>query len=117
MTDQGDHKKRVEDEVLGTLGSLDSLPEIEPDPYFYAKVRQKLDESAEPAESWLGRLIFGYRLGPALLAAMILINVGTVYFALRGDDYETDDRDQYIEAIVDQYSLGTTSSLSEIGDE
>ncbi len=117
MTDQDDNKKRVEDEVLRTLSSLENLPEIEPDPYFYAKVRQRLDESAEPAENWLGRLIFGYRLGPALLAAMILVNVGTAYVALGGKDYESDDRDQYIEEFVDQYSLATTSSLSEVGDE
>lgn len=117
MNDNDKRLNQIENEVRKTLGFLDDVPEISPDPFFAARVLQRVKEADANADFWLSRLLFGHRLGPALLAAILLVNMFTLFVTLSGNKARTDQRDQYIEAIADRYQLGGTYSLFEVDEE
>ncbi|MCP4632004.1 MAG: hypothetical protein GY855_03685 [candidate division Zixibacteria bacterium] len=117
MNEKNNKKKQIEKEVLETLGVFDNLQDIEADHYFYTRVKQRISQSERITENPLIRSFFRFRLGPVFLTVLILINLATVYTMLESKGIESDNRDQYIEAIANQYSLDVSSLLSDLSEE
>jgi hypothetical protein len=105
MEDEQRKRKRIEEEVRRTLESINDLEDIKAGPYFYSRVRQRIAVAEGAPKYWLERL-FGYRLAPSLLAALLLLNVATAWMIVRTND---ESRSEYlqdgIEGVAREYSL------------
>ncbi len=112
MDNERNKRDLVGHEVDRTMSSLDNLPDIESDQYFYARLKQRLG-SQTTTEGWLTRLLTTYRLAPISLAVIVLANVVTMAVALRDSGTGEDYREQYVEAFADQYSLSTSDVVYE----
>lgn len=113
MSKKDSEKDRIEEEVLRTLESLDTIKDIDAGPYFYTRLQARLESSEKVPESWLTRHLLGSRLAPALLATVVVINVFTAVMVLQdGSDGQAELRDEYVEAVADEYLLtGASNTL------
>jgi hypothetical protein len=113
MNESGDKDKRIDLLVDRTMTGLANLPVLEADGSFYSRVRQRLARSTEQSPSLLTRLFQVYRLRPALLAAVVCLNLATLYAGFR-EMRQADRRNECLETITDQYSVDVSASLFEI---
>lgn len=104
------NEKYVEFEVTKVMESLDEMPNLTADPYFYSRLEQKLRRDKTTQQGLMGQLI-GYHLGHAILLAIFLANLATAYFALH-DVMTAHRRDQYIESLASQYLQDQLNPLS-----
>ena len=86
--------KKIEQEVLKTMDLFQQRETLPPNPYFYYRIRQRLEERNTERE------ILSGILKPALLTLLILFNIFTAYW--------------YIEGSVSYTQTGTRKELIEI---
>jgi hypothetical protein len=106
-----DREKRIADEVMRTLESLDGQPPLEASPYFTAHVAQELSLARMRQDSLLVRLFPTWRLRAAALAALLLANLATAFFALQTSS-SAYSRDQYLESMVQRYQVDFPAPLA-----
>jgi hypothetical protein len=98
-------RERIEEEVEKTLRCLDEIEEIEPSPFFSARLQAGIRELEEEKVSFLTRL-FGVRgLRPALLGLMVVLNLVSAVLIWQRTHGRSTDRSQYLSALVEEYSL------------
>ncbi len=111
-------KKRIDSEVQKTLQSLDNLEDLQAGPDFFAAIQDKINASEEDDQSSiLYRLLFKYRLAPAALALLIVLNVVSAFIFVSEQDYTASDRQISIESVADEYSISGIVSLSDYDTE
>ena len=107
--DQEEH--RVDREVQQTLASLNNVDDIEAGPYFYTQLKAQVDSLEQRKLPWPAKILFGSRLAPSLLALVVLLNVLSVVVILRDStENQTEIRQQYVDAMADEYLLSETTS-------
>jgi hypothetical protein len=118
MSRKHSNRDRVEDEVLKTLEVLDALEDVEPGPYFFARLRANLGSPTEVAEPRLLSVLLGSRLAPTLLALVLVANVFTAVMVLKEDrDSQSEIRNEYVESLANEYLLTGTSSSVDVATE
>ncbi len=118
MSKSDNLKHRLDQEVQQTFESLDNIDNIEAGPFFYAKLNARIEESHKTNETWIARLLLGGRLAPSLLTVAVLLNVYTAVMVVRDKSAsQIDLREEYLEAVADEYLLTGTSSWSDIASE
>lgn len=95
-------EKRIEQEIAKTMSSLDDLPILTPDAGFYRRVERRLALLDGGSPPLTARLFGDLRLGYALLVVIVLTNLATAYFAMRGTT-TAESRDQSLETLAAQY--------------
>ncbi len=78
-------------------------PQPEPRPFFYTRLRSRLDQSVESAvwlPFWLRKPAYAY----AALTLLVLLNVGVVS-GLTSSEISTDDPGATITAFQDEYTI------------
>ena len=65
-------KEKVQIEIDKTLGLLDQKESLPPNPYFYTRIKQRLDEKKRKKFS------FSNSLKPALFTLLLILNLTTV---------------------------------------
>ena len=103
-----ERKERIEQEVKKTLEGFDAFKTIEPSPFFYTRLQAKI-RTLEAQKEAKNSGFFGLKaLRPALVVLMLIFNVlsvGTALTLFRENVSQTDDRDQYLTAVVEEYAL------------
>lgn len=108
------HKKQesTEREVERTLACLEDIETIGPSPYFYTRLAARLEEPIPAGESFLIRLFQRPAFKPALVAALILINVTSALILFRGEVPEQQTREENLAAVAQLYGLVETNAVS-----
>ncbi len=113
------HSDRIEAEVEKTLGLLEMRTELEVGPYFYARLKHRIDSlnKKKLTRFPLTGLVELKYLRPAAVAVIVLINIFSGMILLSGDTtgYSGDttgyqDREMYLEAFADEFSLAGQGS-------
>ncbi|MBI9072637.1 MAG: hypothetical protein JEY94_13625 [Melioribacteraceae bacterium] len=71
-------KNTIEEEIQKTLAQFDNAERLPSNPYFYTRVKQRIDERKKTHRTFFAVL------KPATLALLLLINVSTVTWYLNG---------------------------------
>jgi len=113
MSMKEDERDQVEQEVLKTLESLDTLENIDVGQYFVTHLQANLESGQEPREAGLVRFLLGRRLVPALLSIVFMANFLTAVMVIRKERHiQSDLRNEKMEALADEYLLtGISVSL------
>ncbi len=102
----------IEAEVEKTLGLLQRRIEIEDDPYFYARLKHRIDNLNRKKLSRfpLSVLLEAKYLRPAAVTVVFLVNIfsGVILFSGGTDGYL--NREQYLEVFAEEFSLFENSS-------
>jgi hypothetical protein len=69
-----DKKVIIEEEVQKTIEQLDTSEKLIPDPYFYSKIKSRLENSGKQKKS------INIILKPAMLILLIIFNVTTIFW-------------------------------------
>ena len=110
-----DEKRRIDREVEETLDSLDNVDDIEVDPFFYTRLKARIQAPSETGPPWLFRFLLGRR-APALLASVAVINILTAVVILRDDTgAQTELREDYVSVVASEYLLTGSTSWLDIG--
>ncbi len=102
--------KKIEEEVRKTMDLLDEKDSTEINPFFYTRVKAKLDEIENKntvKESGYVQLV----LKPAFLALIISLNIVSGYFLLKEEEQSL-SREDFLSAFSEDYSI--TDSDTEI---
>ena len=78
-----DRKKRIEQEVQKTLAQFEKAEQLPPDPYFYTRLKSRLEER-QRSEAKLPLL-----LRPAFLALLFVLNIISAGWYLSSDSIDT----------------------------
>jgi len=100
----------IEREVERTLACLEDIETIEPSPYFYTRLAARLEESLPAGEPFPIRLFRRPAFKPALVAALILINVGSALILFRGEAPEEQTRAESLASVARLYGLVETNT-------
>lgn len=99
---------RIEQEIAKTLACLDNIENIEAGPYFYSRLRAKLETPVEPREHWYRRLFGMQLLRPAFLILLVVVNLITAVLVLQNKSGSVDYRGEHLSAVAEEYSLHST---------
>jgi hypothetical protein len=99
-------KEKIEEEVRKTLGMLDQKESLPPNPYFYTRVKQRINEQSGSKSKTIGFL------KPALLTILLLINAATFiwYYNSTEDYYATETRQELIEILSNDLNLNANQN-------
>lgn len=79
-----DKRKRVREEVEKTMSLLDRMQNLEASPYFYTRIQAKLSSKEREKKTILSGFPGARVLRPAFLLLLLMINLISVFFFLRG---------------------------------
>lgn len=96
-------KKAIEEEVYKTLYCLDGVEKVKPRPFFYTRLKQRLDElERQEAHSPLD-IIYVKFLRPALIPLLIAVSIVSGVFW--GHNVSMIDRSENISTVAEFYGL------------
>ena len=98
-----ERKQKIEQEVQKTLEQFDRAERLRPNPFFYTRVRARIDER-ERAKRW--SFLAGV-LKPAFLVLLVVFNTITAAFFLRDKATESMDRRELVMAFAQELGLET----------
>ncbi len=99
-------KDKIEQEIRKTLDQFDHAEKLPPNPYFYTRVKARIEEKNRKQG------IFSTILKPALLTVLIALNLFTAAWYLGGSDQkeQTGSREQLIEILAGDLELENDQS-------
>ena len=114
---RNNEKRRIDREVERTLDSLDHINDIEVGPFFYARLKARIQAPSETSPPWLFRFLLGRR-APALLASVLVLNILTAVVILRDDNgTQAEVREDYVSVVASEYFMTGSTSWLDIGAE
>lgn len=118
MSETDHNKDRVEREIQETLSSLDNIDNVEPEPYFYTRLKSRIEESGRLRDPWVVWTPLGGRLVPAVVAAVFILNVLSAFVVLSDSgDSSTELQQEYYEALAEEYLWSGTSGWLDLVSE
>lgn len=101
-------KERIEREIDKTLEMFDKKDTLKPNPYFYTRVKQRIEEKSKPNFSIAGIL------KPAFFTLLFVVNLTTVVWYTSNDSINTDNQTNYSLTNILKSDFNLESSSSEI---
>ena len=108
--------EKIEREIGKTLNCFDAAERLKVDPYFYTRLRTRIADEEGGRRSVLKGFFSLNVLRPAFLTVVLLLNILTAVMVFHKPRERTDNREQYLSAFAEEYSLdldGKSSSLFE----
>ena len=101
-----DKKEKIEEEIRKTLDVFDQKQSLPPNPYFYTRVQQRINERSGSKSTTMGFL------KPALLTILLLINVATfIWYNNSSANYSSAEKQQeLIEYLSSDLNLNTNQN-------
>jgi hypothetical protein len=99
-------KEKIAEQIKKTLGQFEQAEQLSPNPFFYTRVQARIQERRRK------RSIFATILRPALLTALIVMNLSTAIWYLSGSDQDgqSGNRQELIEILVSDLNLENSQS-------
>ncbi len=98
------HLRDIEQEVERTLQLADSLDKKKADPYFYTRLKARMDHAVAPP-SWWGALFGKPQVKLASLGLIVVVNAITIYNTFHPSMGSEDSRSEQIETLISDYQL------------
>lgn len=93
---------KIENEIKKTLEQFDQQEMLPRDPWFYTRLQAQLDSRRQQ------RRVFAAVLRPAMLTLLIVANVGTAAWYLKGtDSTSTSSRQELVELLADEFNVSS----------
>lgn len=94
--------EKIQNEIDKTLGLFDKKESLPPNPYFYTRVKQRLNEKSKKGSTFWGVL------KPALMTGLFLVNMGTVLWHFNSSEIYTQvsSQEELIEVLTSDLNLG-----------
>ncbi len=91
--------------VEKTLSSLDRIPDLAVNPFFYTRLRQAISEQESERAGWLYRVTNGYRMLPVAIGLILILNVVTLTVFLQFQQTSRENQTNIVDDVVREYSL------------
>jgi len=94
-------KEKIEQEISKTLEQFDQAEKLPPNPYFYTRVQARLEEKKRQQN------VFFAILKPALIIALVAVNMSTAIWYLGGTEQkdQTNSRQELVEILAGDLEL------------
>ncbi len=94
-------KEKIEQEISKTLEQFDQSDMLPPNPYFYTRVQARLEEKQKQQN------VFFSILKPALIIALVAVNMSTAIWYLGGSEQQdqTNSRQELMEMLAGDFKL------------
>ena len=101
-----DKKEKIEEEIRKTLDVFEQKESLPPNPYFFTRVQQRINERSGSKSTTMEFL------KPALLTFLLLINVGTFiwYFNSSANYSSAEKQQELIEYLSSDLNLNTNQN-------
>lgn len=110
-------RKRVEEEVDKTLSLMDRLETLETDPYFFTRLKAAIATGDRQRKRLPGFGPVVEVLKPAFVALLIILNLLSILLVTGGNSDATVEKDIYITALAQDYSLESDSYWTYPGEK
>ena len=92
--------EKIEQEISKTLDQFEKAEELPPNPYFYTRVRQRLEDRQRQHG------VFHTVMKPALLTVLVVFNLVTAVWFF-SESEQTDSRQQLIKVLANDLKMNT----------
>jgi hypothetical protein len=94
-------KEKIEQEISKTFEQFENAEKLPPNPYFYTRVQARLEEKQKQQN------VFFAILKPALIIALLAVNMSTAIWYLGGSEQqdETNSRQELLEMLASDLKL------------
>ena len=101
-------KEKIEQEVEKTLAMFDKKTDLKPNPYFYTRVKQRIEEKRKPKYS------VAAILKPAFFTMLLVLNVTTVVWYTNTDSIVTisETKTELADILKNDFNLDKNQSQS-----
>lgn len=107
MGDKMNKQDKIQNEIDKTMGLLDKTESLPPNPYFYTRVKQRLNEKSRKKHPILGIL------KPVLFTALIALNLTTAIWYINTDANFSEDADlELVDLLKSDLNLDNDQSES-----
>ncbi|MEJ2744420.1 MAG: hypothetical protein P8123_01850 [bacterium] len=100
-----DGKEPIEQKVEETLRCLDEIETLASNPFFYARLQARLEDSETQKGGVISWILSARALLPAFLALLIALNVVSGIRLFQESGYRSESREENLLAFADTYSL------------
>ena len=107
-------QEKIEQEIVKTLECFETAERLKADPYFYRRLQARIKGNEKQKRFSLQGILSAKALRPALITAIVVLNIFTAMMVFKGTDGRIDSRDQYLTAFAEEYSLDLNSVSSYI---
>ncbi|KAA3612658.1 MAG: hypothetical protein DWQ05_18590 [Calditrichaeota bacterium] len=99
-------KEKIEQQIRETLDQFEHADQLPPNPFFYTRVKARLDERHQQSH------VFFAILKPALLAVLVAMNLSTAFWYVSVDNQVTqvDSHQELIELLGSDLKLDNNQS-------
>ena len=106
-----DKNKRVEEEIEKTLGLLENIEALEPNPYLFTRIKARLNESGSEKTALKKEDSFALKLLPAFLILLVIFNFYSIIDFSSTDNVveNTDNRSEYLQQLGNEFMLNQSS--------
>ena len=110
-------KEQIENEIIKTLDCFDQSERLSSNPYFYTRVKARIDSENRAGMKWHGWQSVWSILRPVLLVLIVAINVYTIgSYLAESRDHSESSREQMIQAFAREFSLNVSSNNPLLSD-
>ena len=104
-------KPSKQEKIENALRSLDTIQSAKTDPFFYARLRVKMENGSQTTSfKWSGQWSWSI----AAMILMLILNLFSVYNMWQPDNNPTIVEDNYLDTMAEEYNLEITSIYQEI---
>lgn len=99
----------IEDEINRTMNSLDDLDHADPGPYFYTRLKARMDREneGETIQTW----VYSWKFGLAVI--LLLLNVGILFWHRDQKMNDQTNRETFLNYVSRDFSLGQNTGYQE----
>ena len=101
-------KEKIEQEVQKTLESFDQAERLKSNPFFYTRLKAKIDDLHSQKEKSQGWEFAWGILKPASLLLIIVLNIFTATLFLKNRNNEYLSREQMLDAFAQELTLDSS---------
>lgn len=95
-------QRKISEEVNKTLSLLDNLPVIDENPFFFTRIKERLDAHNYNNKSESNKIISF--LKPVFIALLFFVNIYTAINMFSNTNNNGALREQYVSSVVSDYS-------------
>ncbi|MBU0473795.1 MAG: hypothetical protein KKF62_06485 [Bacteroidetes bacterium] len=95
-------KENIENEIQKTIKQFELKEQLQPNPYFYTRVKSRLEERRNKPKRFYSSI-----LQPALLTALVALNLSTAiwYFNSNAQYIETNSKSKLVDIFSEDFKI------------
>ncbi|MDX2245683.1 MAG: hypothetical protein SF052_02835 [Bacteroidia bacterium] len=102
------NRKNLSEEVRQTMESLDTLTRATPGPFFYTRLKARMEGSQNIAMPLWYSWVLQPRWSLPVITMLVILNIGAIWWTQNHSSSQTSPKQDYLESLSKEISSGSS---------